>query len=123
MAPTEGLSPSVGTDRNAAEPVDRHAALAVRSHRKAAVEMHCGIASEETVVSASPQLGRVFDFLVEAARASMHELVTQVFDFNGQFSTLIARNKEPRPPTPHSTVTDFARFRGLSTSVPRAQAV
>ena len=26
-------------------------------------------------------------------------------------------------PTPHSTVTLFARFRGLSTSVPRAQAV
>jgi hypothetical protein len=24
---------------------------------------------------------------------------------------------------PHSTVTDFARLRGLSTSVPRAQAV
>jgi altronate dehydratase len=79
--------------RYAAEPVDRHVALAVRSHCKAAVEMHCGISSEETVVSASPQLGRVFDFLVEAARASMHELVTQVFDFNGQFSTLIARNK------------------------------
>ncbi len=29
--------------------------------------------------------------------------------------------KERHPP--HSTVTDFAKFRGLSTSVPRANAV
>jgi hypothetical protein len=28
-----------------------------------------------------------------------------------------------KPASPHSTVTLFARFRGLSTSVPRAQAV
>lgn len=38
------------------------------------------------------------------------------------FSTLFARNKHTPPPPTYSTVTDFARFRGLSTSVPLTNA-
>lgn len=35
----------------------------------------------------------------------------------------ISREQPPKPrPQPHSTVTDFARFLGLSISVPRASA-
>ena len=37
--------------------------------------------------------------------------------------TLFLRNNPPSLPAHHSTVTLFARLRGLSTSVPRAQAV
>ncbi len=38
--------------------------------------------------------------------------------------TLLVKNtRQSQRQSPHSTVTDFAKFLGLSTSVPRAQAV
>jgi hypothetical protein len=37
--------------------------------------------------------------------------------------TLFRQISRQIPPPPHSTVTDLARLRGLSTSVPLAQAV
>ena len=46
-----------------------------------------------------------------------------VYDFIDLFTTLIVENISCQSELAHSTVTDFARFRGLSTSVPRAQAV
>jgi hypothetical protein len=36
---------------------------------------------------------------------------------------IVSNNHWPPEPAPHSTVTLFAKFRGLSTSVPRAHAV
>ncbi len=41
----------------------------------------------------------------------------------GAFCWMRYSDRPATLPHPHSTVTDFARFRGLSTSVPRAQAV
>ena len=47
-----------------------------------------------------------------------------VSDCNALSQTLLAKNTNiAEPPPLHSTVTLLARFRGLSTSVPRAQAV
>ena len=42
---------------------------------------------------------------------------------NPLFTTLFVQNIRNTPQRTYSTVTDFARFLGLSTSVPRAQAV
>ena len=68
---------------------------------------------------------RVYDFTVtNDYGAKMHGCCRLVYNFNCVFTTLITQNTcaLPRPP-PHSTVTLLARLRGLSTSVPRAQAV
>jgi hypothetical protein len=57
-------------------------------------------------------------------------LLESVFDFIVAFATLVSRFRRylagilaPQVRARHSTVTDLARFLGLSTSVPRAQAV
>jgi len=44
-------------------------------------------------------------------------------EFTRPVTTLMVRNRNTHPPCNHSTVTDLAKFRGLSTSVPRANAV
>lgn len=45
-----------------------------------------------------------------------------VFNFIATFSTLMARNNCRTRPSAHSTVTDLAKLRGLSTSVPFTSA-
>ncbi len=68
---------------------------------------------------------RVYDFTVtNDYGAKMHGCCRLVYNFNCVFTTLITQNSPAAPyPLPHSTVTLLARLRGLSTSVPRAQAV
>ena len=50
-------------------------------------------------------------------------LAYSIYDFNESFTTLMSKNSGVLPCEAYSTVTDLARFLGLSTSVPRASAV
>jgi hypothetical protein len=51
------------------------------------------------------------------------EVYAFVLEFMHLFRILCFANKKNGAERDHSTVTDFAKFRGLSTSVPRASAV
>jgi len=52
------------------------------------------------------------------------QVTVDVYDFINLFTTLIVENSwRQTDNNAYSTVTDLARLRGLSTSVPRAQAV
>jgi hypothetical protein len=84
------------------------AALEAQAERIAKAEMSSAIAKIKDIMSE-------FNLTIEH--------LTQTVTVTGKRAAKKTKAKEAARPTPHSTVTLFAKFLGLSTSVPRAHAV